>query len=139
MSRRVKSRRRSRLDLANAPTRRSETRGERREQGDGRRGSRSRPDLTPDPTARIDIALMRLLTVAVERQTDPVIRMLYNELQPTINEALSFAVGPGTGIGNASRAAVRGLQIVARGRAQSQSQSQPQYGNGNGGGNGGAA
>jgi hypothetical protein len=83
--------------------------------GAGRRStSVPRTKSLPDPIGRVDIALQRLLELAVHTYADLPVRAVYANLQAQINMGISAVVGPRTAVGGTAKQAVQAIRAVAK-------------------------
>lgn len=70
----------------------------------------------PDPTARVDIAAVRVIDTIVQREgadANPLLLMVYSMVRPSLPQMLQNVVGPKTSAGRAALSLVKGLQAGA--------------------------
>jgi hypothetical protein len=67
-----------------------------------------------NPLGRLDVALGRLLNVAVMGLAPPEIKTAYALCKPVVEVAIRDVVGPGTATGSAAKNLIKGLHVMAR-------------------------
>ena len=72
-----------------------------------------RREVEPDATGRVDIALTRLLEMAVGQYADVPVRAVYNAMKTQIDMGIRAVVGPRTQVGINARGAVAAIRAVA--------------------------